>query len=180
MWNYLYQLLSPQWPIVLFHGVKSWWALWPSGAFTVTMSMLCLWKALGSFPTTGGRYQATHVVHRQYIICVYYYCADLMLSMHVQLLPQGGDLSVFLLDLLFDNVLHLYRLLSGSTFAVKVISVLLQLMWKTRRERSLTEDLIALSSYLILAVYPGPGKSCGPGGTWQLFHICRVSSPNVR
>lgn len=71
----------------------------------------------------------------------YYYCADLMLSMHVQLLPQGGDLSVFLLDLLFDNVLHLYRLLSGSTFAVKVISVLLQLMWKTRGERILLHSL---------------------------------------
>lgn len=88
-------------------------------------------------------------MHRQYIICVYYYCADLMLSMHVQLLPQGGDLSVFLIDLLFNNVLHLHRLLSGSTFTVKVFSILLQLMWKTRGERR--EDLIALSSYLILA-----------------------------
>ena len=78
---------------------------------------------------------------------LYYYCADLMLSMHIQLLPQGGDLSVFLIDLLFNNVLHLHRLLSGSTFAVKVFSVLLQLMWveNERREKSHSLQLLCTS-----------------------------------
>ena len=56
------------------------------------------------------------------------YYLDLLLCKHGELLPQGGKLSVLLRTLLFNNVLHLHCLLSGSTFTIKVFTILLQLM----------------------------------------------------